>query len=66
MLNHKDIKFKREDIKVKEKEVLDLLLNVNPTKLPGLDGIHSKALKELAEIISKIPNSYSIHQCKQV
>ena len=45
ILNHKDITFKCEDIKIKEKEVLDLLLNVNPNKLPGPDGIHPKALK---------------------
>ena len=32
ILNHKDITFKCEDIKIKEKEVLDLLLNVNPKK----------------------------------
>lgn len=52
ILNHKDITFKCEDIKIKEKEVLDLLLNVNPNKSPGPDGIHPKALKELAEILA--------------
>lgn len=41
------------DIKIKEKEVLDLLLDVNPTKLPGPDRIHQKALKELAAILGK-------------
>ena len=33
--------------------MLDLLLNVNPNKSPGPDGIHPKALKELAEILAK-------------
>ena len=42
ILNHKDIIFKCEDIKIKKKEVLDLLLNVNPNKSPGPDGIHPK------------------------
>ena len=65
ILNPKDITFKCEDIKIKEKEVLDLLLNVNPNKLPGPDGIHPKALKELVEILAK-PLSYPIHQSKQV
>ena len=30
-----------------------MLLNVNPNKSPGPDGIHPKALKELAEILAK-------------
>ena len=29
-----------------------VLLNVNPNKSPGPDGIHTKALKELAEILA--------------
>ena len=33
--------------------MLDLLLNVNPNKLPGPDGIHPKVLKELVEILAK-------------
>ena len=33
--------------------MLDLLLNVNPTKLSGPNGIHLKALKELAKILVK-------------
>ena len=33
--------------------MLGLLLNVNPTKSPGPDGIHPTALKELAEILAK-------------
>ena len=53
ILNPKDITFKYEDIKIKEKEVLDLLLNVNPNKLLGPDGIHPKALYELAEILAE-------------
>ena len=53
ILNHKDITFKYEDIKIKEKEVLDLLLNVNPNKSNGPDGIHPKALKEFAEGLAK-------------
>ena len=32
--------------------MLDLLLNVNPNKSPGPDGIHPKALKELAELLA--------------
>ena len=52
ILNHKNITFKCEDIKIKEKEVLDLLINVNPNKSPGPDGIHPKALKELAEMLA--------------
>ena len=34
ILNPKDIKFKCEDIEIKEKEVLDLLFNVTSTKSP--------------------------------
>ena len=30
-----------------------MLFNVNPNKSPGPDGIHTKALKELAEILAK-------------
>ena len=53
ILNPRDITFKCDDIKIKEKEVFDLLLNVNPNKSPGPDGIHPKALKELAEVLAK-------------
>ena len=34
--------------------MLDLLLNLNSNKSPGHDGIHTKALKELAAILAKL------------
>ena len=52
VLNPKDIQFKCEDIEIKEKNMLELLFNVNPPKSPGADGIHPKALKEFAEILT--------------
>ena len=51
---------------IKEKEVLDLLPNVNQTKSPRPDEIHPKALKELAKILAKpltIIFSTSIQTC---
>ena len=37
---------------VSEEEVLKILKSLNPNKTPGLDGIHPKVLKEIAEIIA--------------
>ena len=39
--------------KVSQEEVRKILTSLNPTKTPGLDGIHPKALKEIAEIVAQ-------------
>lgn len=41
--------------------VEDLLLHVNCHKSMGPDGIHLRALRELAEVIAKL--LYTIYQC---
>lgn len=41
--------------------VEDLLLHVNCRKSMGPDGIHLRALRELAEVIAKL--LYTIYQC---
>jgi hypothetical protein len=41
------------DISFSEEEVLKKLVNLNPSKSPGPDGIHPRVLKEAAEIIAK-------------
>jgi hypothetical protein len=50
---HKEIKSRCAEHQIEEKEVLKLLLDINPNKSPWPDGIHPKALKETAAILAK-------------
>ena len=52
-LQPKETKFRCAKHQIEEKEVLKLLLDINPNKYPGPDGIHPKALKETAAILAK-------------
>ena len=40
------------DIQIKQEDVEKLLKNLLPNKAPGMDGLHPKVLKEMAEVIS--------------
>jgi hypothetical protein len=52
-LQPKETTFRGTEHQIEEKEVLKLLLDINPNKSPGPDGIHPKALKETAAILAK-------------
>ena len=54
-LQPKETKFRCAEHQIEEKEVLKFLLDINPNKSPGPDGIHPKALKETAAILAKPP-----------
>jgi hypothetical protein len=49
----KETKYRCAEHQIEEKEVLKLLIDINPNKSPGSDGIHQKALKETAAILAK-------------
>ena len=53
--NQKRAKFNihSQNQKIEESEVRKLLLGINPSKSPGLDGLHPKALKELTNVITE-------------
>jgi hypothetical protein len=52
-LQPKETKFRCAEHQIEEKEVLKFLLDINPNKSPGPDGIHPKTLKETAAILAK-------------
>jgi hypothetical protein len=52
-LQPKETKFRCAEHQIEEKKILKLLLNINPNRSPGPDGIHPKALKETAAILVK-------------
>jgi hypothetical protein len=47
------IQYPFTESKFEESEVRKLLLGINPSKSPGLDGLHPKALKELTNVITE-------------
>ena len=47
------IQYPFTESKFEESEVRKLLLSINPNKSPGPDGLHSKALKELTNVITE-------------
>ena len=47
-LQPKETKFRCAERQIEEKEVLKLMLDINPNKSPGPGGIHPNALKETA------------------
>ena len=44
---------KLSNIEIKREDVEKLLKNLIPNKAPGLDGLHPKVLKEMAEVVSQ-------------
>ena len=44
---------KLSNIDIKREDVEKLLKNLIPNKAPGLDGLHPKVLKEMAEVVSE-------------
>jgi cell division protein FtsI/penicillin-binding protein 2 len=47
-----------------ENEIRKLLDEINPSKSPGPDGLHPKALRELSKVIARPLLSYSMHLWK--
>ena len=47
-----------------ENEIRKLLDEINPSKSPGPDGLHPKALRELSKVIARPLLSYAMHLWK--